>query len=154
MSDNLTAKEIEVLGTIGNSEYHDELEGQVWSNCVVENRAGAAVVGSLAKKGLCVSYGSGREATVELTDAGCLAFVEHFPTAELAVDYRERKGLDAPKSPGDEWSNLRAEIERLRAQVGDLNAALTQATRETIEANRRANDATAKLRRIADALAS
>lgn len=79
---SLTDKESTMIREIATSEYHDEPGEPVWTDIICEDRADAAVLGSLIKKGLANStapmgkVGSCSDATCWLTDSGVAAFRE------------------------------------------------------------------------------
>ncbi len=71
MTTKLTALETEMICTIVNNEYSaDESEQGTWAFVICENRSGAAVFGSLVKKGLAESYRHDADMWCELTDLG------------------------------------------------------------------------------------
>jgi hypothetical protein len=79
----LTVREAGMLVRIGETDYNDgDPEGSTWANVVCDNRADAALMANLSKKGHICCVGSGREATVALTDTGLAAYRKLRPDSE------------------------------------------------------------------------
>jgi hypothetical protein len=79
----LTVREAGMLVRIGETDYNDgDPEGATWANVICDNRADSALVANLSKKGFVCCVGSGREATVELTDTGLVAYRKLRPDSE------------------------------------------------------------------------
>jgi hypothetical protein len=82
---NLTNLELEVLRALVNNDFMDGCQGadrigkELWSDCInqrtsiVSNVQLPGVVSSLSKKGLVKSSGTGRDATIWLTEQGVAA---------------------------------------------------------------------------------
>jgi hypothetical protein len=78
MSEQVTESELKVLRSLRTNHYGDGGEGPTWAWAVNESdepsgftgKTLSGICGSLAKKKLIASSGSGEEAWIELTDAG------------------------------------------------------------------------------------
>ena len=78
---NLTEKELAFIKKIvDHNEYGERgnLDNMPWSWAVCGDKATAAVLGSLVKKGYCGQNGRGNDAACWLTAAGKAAYLEHF----------------------------------------------------------------------------
>jgi hypothetical protein len=70
---------------------YEEANADIWTNCLndakypsgIEGKALSGVCGSLTKKDMIVSYDSGRDSTMCMTESGYNAMVEFYGNSEL-----------------------------------------------------------------------
>jgi hypothetical protein len=95
----LTPRERAMLVTIATTDYNDDDPSKAtWASVVCANRADSALVANLSKKGMVVCQGSGREATIELTTRGLMAYRDAAPESEYA---KECARLDAEQAAAE-----------------------------------------------------
>ena len=67
---------------LNNNYTQGEKYGGVWAFCICENRSGAAVFGSLVKKGLATSYQDGGDMWCLFTELGAQVAAALFSEGE------------------------------------------------------------------------
>jgi hypothetical protein len=83
----LTDREAEMLVRIATTDYNeDDPSKATWANVVCENRADSALVSNLSQKAMIVCSGRGKEATIELTGRGLMAYRSLAPDSEYAKE--------------------------------------------------------------------
>lgn len=91
----LTARELEMIIRIAESEYGDGPEDATWTDVICENRSDSAVVGSLVKKGFATTtapmekVGDCTDGTITLTVRGLTAYRESRPDSQYARDHAQ-----------------------------------------------------------------